>query len=255
MSVSNVPTGSSAAPVHSASTAGVGILDTMSMETMSPEDIMNYVRSALGNIDGQMNDYKTAVAERQKKSAELREAMSLLREMKQSDGSIRGHFDHEKYNRLMTLLAKNSGDPSAKAAYESLRDSYGGYHATEDFSLPGPDGDVPVKQGEQLGNMAGADEDPYLRNPDGTPQLDANGLPVPNPLCGKDGQDCVLDSNETQGVMDNVKQALESINSDNEMVMMELQKLMQQRNQITQFSSNAMNLDNETKKSVIGNIR
>ncbi|HEU4405474.1 MAG TPA: hypothetical protein VFS43_09310 [Polyangiaceae bacterium] len=253
MSVSNVPSNPPTVPLYN--TTGVGISGALAMRTMSPEDIMNYVRSQLGSIDGQMADYKTDVEARQKKADELREAMSLLREMKQGDGSIQGHFPEEKYNRLMTLLGKNSGDPSARAAYETLLDSYGGYHATEDFSLPGPNGNTLIERGQQQGNMAGADRDPYLRTPDGTPQLDANGQPVVNPNRGQDDQDCILDPTETQGVMDNVKQALESINSDNEMVMMELQKLMQQRNQITQFASNAMNLDNETKKSVIGNIR
>lgn len=52
-----------------------------------------------------------------------------------------------------------------------------------------------------------------------------------------------------------LEEKLASLNSDNELVMMNLQKLMQQRNQVSQFSSNALNLLNETLKGVIGNLR
>jgi hypothetical protein len=258
MSVANIPSNQPIVPLYN--TTGTGISDALGMQTMSPEDIMNYVRSQLGNIDAQMADYKANVEARQKRAEELREAMALIREMKAGNGTdngleageIGGHFDHEKYNRLMTLLGKNSDDPSIKNAYEMFLNSYGGYHATETFNLPGKE---PVNQGDLQGIMAGDSGEPYLLDENGTPRRDASGQPMPNPDYRVDTQDCILDADETQAVMDNTKQGLESINSDNEMVMMELQKLMQQRNQITQFASNAMNLDNETKKSVIGNIR
>lgn len=210
-----------------------GVVEASLVRTMSADDIVMYVRSQLGSIDGQLNDYKNIVVAKQKKSEELREVTALLRELKGGRDELKGgnaavdtSTEPEKYNRLMTLLAKNSDSASAKSAYDGLLDSYGGYQATETIELP--DGRA-VQKGEVDGIMAGADPG--------------------------DIHDVNLNAIETQSVMDNVKQSLEGINSDNEMVMMELQKLMQQRNQITQFASNALNVDNETKKGVIGNIR
>ena len=48
--------------------------------------------------------------------------------------------------------------------------------------------------------------------------------------------------------------AIEALGSDSELVMMNLQQLMQQRNQTSQLYSGMQNSMNETMKDVIGNI-
>jgi hypothetical protein len=64
-----------------------------------------------------------------------------------------------------------------------------------------------------------------------------------------------LNSNEWLNVTKGVEESLSDLNSDNEMLMLNVQTLMQQRNQISQFASNVLNTMNESVKAVIGNLR
>jgi hypothetical protein len=55
--------------------------------------------------------------------------------------------------------------------------------------------------------------------------------------------------------MENAKNTLTTINSDNEIIMMRLQSLIQVRTQIVQLCSNALASFNEGAKTTIGNMR
>jgi hypothetical protein len=64
-----------------------------------------------------------------------------------------------------------------------------------------------------------------------------------------------MNAAELSNTLKNMEDAQSNLQSDNELTMMTLQQLMQRRNQISQFSSNAMNMMNEGMKSIVGNIR
>ena len=70
-----------------------------------------------------------------------------------------------------------------------------------------------------------------------------------------DTQDMKMSALELSHAMKDLEGAQEAMGSDNELTMMALQQLMQRRNQVSQFASNAMNMMNEGMKSIIGNIR
>lgn len=124
-------------------------------------------------------------------------------------------YDQDKYAEMMTKMSTMRDDPNVAAAYDAFMISYGGY--------------VDTKTGNVEGTMAGTS--------------------------GSDDQDMFMDTAESAKVLKFIEDAQGGLNSDNELVMMNLQQLMQRRNQITQFSSNAMNVMNEGTKSIIGNIR
>jgi hypothetical protein len=73
-------------------------------------------------------------------------------------------------------------------------------------------------------------------------------------LAGGD-HDSTLNSSEWNKVIDQLKQSLEALNSDNELTMMKLQTLMQQRNQVSQFASNMLNALHENSKAILSNLR
>ena len=89
------------------------------------------------------------------------------------------------------------------------------------------------------------------------PYQDAQGNPVGHATDEDHGIDNNrhLNQREWSKVIDQLKQSQEALNSDNELTMMKLQTLMQQRNQVSQFASNMLNVLHENAKAVIGNIR
>jgi hypothetical protein len=187
---------------------------------MSPEDILAYVGKALQDIGGQLSDYKKVVEERQQKAKDLRMIAGTLREMQGSGDLI--HYDAQKYNEFMTLMSKYKDDPEVKKAYEHFLDSYGGY--------------IHPKEGK-VGTLANEDGHWIGKSGKG------------------DNQDMCMSVGELGMALKRIEDAQSSLQSDNELTMMTLQQLMQRRNQISQFSSNAMNMMNEGMKSIIGNIR
>lgn len=261
------------------------------IDLMSPEDILAYVALALDNIGSQLNDYKDAVVGKQKKAAVVRELMGEVRAMSQNGQPLTA-YDKEKYDALMNKLASvKGGDPELEAVYDTFMKSYGGYTdaegndvgtlATDDGMTFGQvlEGGKAVnaaelkkmKPGESLGEKdkdlkAKAASDPLSKKEDlGAPKLWDSQLPadtIPSPqtepakqLEAPDSQDAHLTVEELNQIAERLKSSLENLNSDNELTMMGLQQLMQQRNQISQFSSNMLNSVNEGLKSIIANWR
>jgi hypothetical protein len=189
---------------------------------MSPEDILQYVSKALGDIGGQLEDYKNIVKDRQEKAKDLRALASTIRDMQQN-GDLKS-YDAAKYNEFMTTMAKyKDSDPEVRKAYEHFMDSYGGY--------------IDTNTGKKVGVLA-SDDGHWIGK-------SGNG----------DHQDMCMNVEELGRVMKNIEDAQGNLQSDNELTLMTLQQLMQRRNQISQFGSNAMNMMNEGMKSIIGNIR
>lgn len=198
------------------------------MTLMSPEDIMMYMQKVLGEIGDQLNDFKQTVLDRQQKAKDLREISSTIRQM-QANGGESGalsKFDDAQYNEFMTKLEKyKDSDPEIAAAYNTFMTSYGGYINTDDH--------------QKKGVLAGEDGNWYGHNKTINP----------------DTQDMYLSKDELANSLKHIENSQESMNSENELTMMGLQQLMQRRNQISQFGSNAINMMNEGMKSIIGNIR
>ncbi|HMJ12762.1 MAG TPA: hypothetical protein VK524_15175, partial [Polyangiaceae bacterium] len=131
-------------------------------------------------------------------------------------------------------------------------------------STRGRDGTFPDgKYAETMAVLAKyKDDDPAIQG--AYEQLLRSYGPYTDPVSGENFRTTATDhKDQNQGlspkewneVMDQLKRSLESLNSDNELTMMKLQTLMQQRNQITQFASNMLNVLHENNKAVIGNIR
>jgi hypothetical protein len=189
---------------------------------MSPEDILSYVSKALGEIGDQLNDYKNIVQERQQKAKDLREIAGTIRDMQKGGDLIA--YDEATYHEFMSKMAKyKDSDPSVKAAYDSFMASYGGY--------------IDTGTGKKEGVLAGEDKHWIGKSGSG------------------DSQDMCMNAAELSNTLKNLEDAQSNLQSDNELTMMTLQQLMQRRNQISQFSSNAMNMMNEGMKSIVGNIR
>lgn len=188
---------------------------------MSADDIMAYVTQALGDVGGQLEVFRKKVEDRQAQAAVLRDTSALLRASRGNDGI--GSMDQAQFGAVMTNLSKLAEtNPLAKNVYDKILASYGGFVA-------GPGGAGGKAEGEIVGVMAGT--------------------------ANNDGQDMWLENVDCDGIMKNLEEAQSGLGSDNELIMMDLQQLMQRRNQITQFSSNCMNVMNEGMKAVIGNIR
>ncbi|MCS6900695.1 MAG: hypothetical protein RMJ98_13770 [Myxococcales bacterium] len=189
---------------------------------MSPEDILQYVSKALEDIGGQLEDYKNIVKDRQEKAKDLRALASTIRDMQQN-GDLKS-YDSAKYNEFMTTMAKyKDSDPDVAKAYHHFLDSYGGY--------------IDTNTGKKVGILANEDGHWIGKSGKG------------------DNQDMCMNAEELGRVLKNIEDAQSNLQSDNELTMMTLQQLLQRRNQISQFSSNAMNMMNEGMKSIIGNIR
>jgi prefoldin subunit 5 len=187
-----------------------------SVRLMGPDDVLAYVARALGDVGSQIDDIRKQVDARQAKSAELREIVAELRNMQGGGGDLT-HYDAEKYDAMMTKLSHFAeGNGPAAKVYESFLQSYGGYRDTE-------------KGGAIVGTLAGDK--------------------------ANDSQDMLMNAAELTSAVKNIEEAQSALGSENEVTMMNLQQLMQRRNQVTQFSSNSLNSINEGLKSVIGNIR
>jgi len=233
---------------------------------MSPDDVIAYVTRALGDIGNQLNDYKDMVKQRQEKATELRDLLGELRGMSPNDNDLVG-YDQEKYDGLMSRLAKYKDDPQLGQVYENFMNSFGGYRDTA--------------TGQQVGILA-SDDSNFAGNKNGVSKapkdafvvskdmlgkdikVDKNanntkdGLPLGNGPSAKvvviDERDAKLTKFEINTAIEQVKGAMEGLNSDSELTMMSLQQLMQQRNQISQFSTNMLSTLNDSMRSVIANI-
>jgi len=188
--------------------------------TMTAEDILIYVRMQLNSIDAQLNDFKDEIDARKRRADDIREIQSILRKYTNSNGEVE-NISEDDLNRLMTLLGRNASDPIIKRVYNRMLASYDGFTAQEAFTLPG-------------GTLVAKDAD-----------VAATGEKANQHLSAK----------EADGLKEDLRSAQEAVNSYNEMSMLNLQKLFQQRNQISQFASNVLQLDHEDKKGIIGNIR
>jgi hypothetical protein len=221
---------------------------------MSPDEIIAFVSKALGDIGDQLNDYKNMVQQRQEKARDLREISATLRDMA-SKGDLT-HYDQEKYNKMMNLLAKyKDADPSLRAVYDKFMGGYGGYQKMD----PQSGEYVKNDKGEVLceGIMAGANEAGWkdMVNPD-------TGEPLINPFTGTafqewnpgDSQDLHMAAAELSPMLDDLKSAQEGLNEDNELTMMSLQQLMSRRQQLCQTATGMLNSVDDTSKSIIGNF-
>lgn len=221
VSVNNTTSGSN---VHSTAAAGMEVALNRSRTTMSAEDIMAYVQQALDNIDGGFKRYKDEIEARQAKANKIRELMSTIRANASAEGG-NGHLGADKIKEKLDAALEDPAlqDSATQEVLQNLRNSY----KVEERDDGG---------GGQVGadGIAGVDGDGHI-----TDIERYRGF----------GKEAVVDT------LKNLEERLTTLNSDNELVMMNLQKLMQQRNQVTQFSSNVMNMINETLKGVIGNLR
>lgn len=205
-----------------------------SASTMSPGEIIAFITKALGDIGDQLGDYKKLVEDRHKKATELRQVMSTMRDMATAGDAT--NYSAEKYNEMMTLMARHAKtDPEVKAAYEHFLGSYGGY-TNNDSGLP--EGVFAGQDGKNIFNTT--EDEKNAKGPDGKPLVDT--------------QDMCMSKAEMDNVMKNIENAQQNLNSDNELMMMNLQQLMQKRNQISQLGTNLLNTSNESLKAVIGNI-
>lgn len=237
---------SSSAPA----TSGM-IFQDAEINAMSPEQIIEFVRKQLGSIDDQFKDYQKLVQDRARKAAELREAQSILKELRSGNKDFKdlSPEDMAQYNRAMTLLAKNTDLPCAKAAYNELLESFSGFTATSDLDIDG----VQYKEGDTIGvtdppNQYVLDaKGNIVQNPDGSPMINKDwkpGLP-----------DRKMNEQEIESVLANIKDAQEGINSDNQMLLMDLQRLLALRNEILTKGSNELKGDHDTKSAIINNYR
>lgn len=197
------------------------------MEIMSPEDIMAYVSLALGNIGKQLEAYKAYVEAKQAAAADMNKFLAFAREAS-GPGEDHKQFTQEQYAEFMQLLAKYPDDQGLAAAHRLLLESWGGYDNAN---------------GQRIGGRLATD--------DGR----VSGDDLPDWPVEPDAQNGGLSASEWKRVIDSVSSSLEQLNSDNEYTMMKLQTLMQQRNQISQFSSNMLNSLHENAKAIIGNMR
>lgn len=236
MSMTSPTTNAVASPYVSAGT----MYDDATMSAMSPEDIMNFVRIALGSIDAQLNDYKELVEKRQEKAADISKAMSILRAGIAPNGELRPDcISDEEYSRAMNLLTKHLDIPEVRSARNAFLESYGDYRSDMTMELPGSDDGVDDISG------------PNAVTKDGEVSSDLEKFVGGEWV----NENRMMRADEFSGLMQNLQSGLESLNSDNEMIMMNVQKLMQQRNQVSQFASNMLKINDEMLMAIIGNLR
>jgi hypothetical protein len=214
----NATSGSNTHSTTAASNSQLGAPTLPGQGLMSPDEIMAYVASALNDISGQMDTIRQKIQARQERAREIREAQALFNTLTEG-GDATIQRGTEEYEQLMKMLEKFKDDPKLGKAYNSLLTTVGGYTDANGNAV------------EPTADMATTDE---LKKALG---------------------DRKLVKDEASKIGQYFQDALADLNSDNELVMMDLQKLAQQRNQVTQFSSNMLNAMNEGMKSVIGNIR
>lgn len=222
------------------------------IKTMNADQIIAYVTMALGNIGDQLNDYKEVVMKQQADAKEIREALVLARQLNANGGDFKkGDLEAQgaNYNEMMTKLSHHLDNPSVKAAYESMLQSYGGYANTGTGELVG----VASASGKvQITAAQVKAQDP---NADLKKAVDAvvNGKVVFELSSAK--QDQIMNKEEMDSFVNSLNDALSGINSGNELMMMNLQQLMQFRNQISQFGSNNLKAMHDTAMGVISNTK
>jgi hypothetical protein len=191
-------------------------LDYESVELMSPEDVLQYVATMLGDVDGRLHDFKTEAERKIAWSNDERAWQELLRSMGDGKGGYSlGEYGTpgyaERRDAMMEAVTKlaESSNPDVAYAGNGIKKLIEDYEAKyQDF-------------------------------------VDGDG-PKPGPVLW--GQDTIDDA------MSASTQRLQSFSSDNELTMMELGSLMQRRTQIVQFSTNVMAQLDRAQNSVVQNI-
>ena len=225
------------------------------VKMMSADQIIAYVMQALGNIGDQLNDYKEVVMKQQADAKEIREALVLARQLNANGGDFTSKdmvSQGANYNEMMTKLSHHLDNPSVKAAYESMLKSYGGYSKTDTGEHVGgasENGTIQVTVGQAMK----AQSSDLAKTISGT-IVDSGSLAV-DVAVDINGQDQIMDKEEMDSFVNSLNDALSGINSGNELMMMNLQNLMQVRNQISQFGSNNLKSINDTMSGLINNLK
>jgi hypothetical protein len=184
---------------------------------LSPDMILQYVQLRLANIDNQLKDFTNEVNDRKKRQDDLRAFEAAVREL-------------------------NSG-PSG---YDTT--GFGEDSAVDSKKYDSKQSELNALSCEKLDN---AKKQLSSASPDLAKKLD--GLKTDIMEANDDGSK--ISSEKLNTLLDDAKDELSKLNSDNEMTMMRLSSLMQQRTQVVQFSSNVMSSLNDAAKSVLQNMR
>ena len=222
---------------------------TSSASIMTPEQIIALCARTLNSLGDQLNDYKDLVMKKQEKAGEIRQALSDFRSLNEDGGdlTLEDVMKHpEQYNAMMANLEKNKNDPQVANLYKTMVDTFGpkvgigadgkGTVQVDINKLP-PAMEAVVKQNLDFGfvELSPDNIDKYLNSPGGSEKVSIKA------------ENLTKVEKDMEGV-------LTSLNSDNELVMMNLQQIMQQRNQASQLYASLQSSMNETMKSIIGKI-
>ena len=222
-------TNSIGAPAPTTATTGTeSIFLGADLTLMGPGDVLAYFAKAMDNVGLQLKDFQNVVEERQAQAKEFRELLTEARRFGKGGGEVKD-LPPEEYAAFMARLAKHAeSNPQIDAAYDQLLKSYGGY--------------IDPETKAEVGTLAMDDGDKH--------DLHLNLL---DPK--KDTQNAHLNQDEWNNVVKNLEESLTNLNSSNELTMMKLQTLMQQRTQLTQFATNMLSQLNESAKSILTNLR
>lgn len=211
---------------------------------MSPDDVIQYVESTLSNIDGQLSDYQAQAMEKNKTANEWRDYKKLVREYTDKDPSkfpTEQPARDQEIARIKTEFAEfeDSTDPDLKTAAKALESNALPPYPDRQPPPAGPDYSAypDTRDGRALAGEAWNSEVIGYRD-----SLHAN---LPKGVTKDDSTALLQTADDT----------LQSLNQDNELTLMRLNTLMQQRVQVTTKGTEQLASINQCVQAILQNMR
>jgi hypothetical protein len=213
-----------------------------SAQTMSPESIIAYVENTLGNVDGQLLDFQNQAEAKNKLANDWRAYKQLVREYSGSDANNPPFptTSPERENEIARREAElkqfdNCTDPELKQAVEDLRGK---------LLLSGP---IPPPPSSDENDYIAFTEADRMRLRDTAVegyQMDLNSYHPTG-----------VNKDQAGDMLKSADDALQTLNQDNELTMMRLSALVQQRLHVTTFATNQLEAINQCVNGVLQNMR
>lgn len=207
---------------------------------MSPDNIIEYVEKTLGNIDGQLADYQNDAMEKNKTANGWRDYKKLARDHADKPLSTEQPARDQELAQIKADFAQfeNCSDPELKKAGLDLESKLLPPHTDRtqptgpDFSAyPDTDAGRGSARAAFQGAVNGYNQSLEQNHPAGITKDDATAR----------GQ--------------TADEALQTLNQDNELTLMRLNTLMQQRVQVTTKGSDQLSSLNQCIQAILQNMR